>query len=125
MEGLTSLFASARLPKRIVRSVVCLTVFYGFGDTPGVGHADKYQGLRKVAPGKSSQMEEYSFVTVIGAKRYKVSSNYGELLNLVELLKAQVEDRRIRGAEVFYSRIIQQLRRCFSRAALLWNNNWS
>jgi hypothetical protein len=26
-------------------------VFYSFGDASGVGHADNYQGFRKVAPG--------------------------------------------------------------------------
>jgi hypothetical protein len=50
MEVLTSLFASVHPPKRLVRSLVCLTVFYGFGDASGVGHADNYQGFRKVAP---------------------------------------------------------------------------
>jgi hypothetical protein len=102
MEALTSLFASVHPPKRLVRSSVCLTVFYGFGDASGVGHADNYQGFRKVAPGWIKPDERIHF-------RYghwchevsEASSNYRELLNLVESLEAQVEDGRIRGAEVF------------------------
>ena len=102
MEALTSLFASVHPPKRLVRSSVCLTVFYRFGDASGVGHADNYQGFRKVAPGWIKPDERIHF-------RYghwchevsEASSNYRELLNLVESLEAQVEDGRIRGAEVF------------------------
>jgi hypothetical protein len=67
MEALPSLFESVHPPKRLVRSYVCLTVFYRFGDASGVGHADNFQGFRNVAP--ASQMSESTFGTDIGAMR--------------------------------------------------------
>jgi hypothetical protein len=102
MEALTSLFASVHPPKRLVRSLICLTVFYGFGDASGVGHADNYQGFRKVAPGWIKRDKRIHFRYGHWCEEVsKTSSNYRELLNLVDSLEAQVEDGRIRGAEVF------------------------
>lgn len=99
--GLTELTSSSTPPRRLVRSGITLQVFYGFGDASAVGHASNFQGFRRngervEADGRILYRYGHWCDSVSEA-----SSNYRELLNLVESLEAQVEDGRIKGAEVF------------------------
>jgi hypothetical protein len=101
LEAFTKLFGSEAPPRRLVRSAVSLQIFYGFGDASGVGHSSNFQGFRRLG----DRVEEDDRIHF----RYghwcdavsEASSNYRELLNLVESLEAQVESGRVQGAEVF------------------------
>jgi hypothetical protein len=101
LEGLTELTSSLAPPRRLVRSGVALQVFYGFGDASGVGHASNFQGFKRNGREvKADGRIHFRYGHWCDAVS-EASSNYRELLNLVESLEAQVEDGRIRGAEVF------------------------
>jgi hypothetical protein len=47
MEALTALFLEVQPPQRLIRSTLCLLVFYGFGDASTAGHAANFQGFRR------------------------------------------------------------------------------
>jgi hypothetical protein len=98
---LEMLLSAERPPKRRIRSTTCLEVLYGFGDASATGHAANFQ--RVVNKGTKFELDNKIYY------RYghwcdevsEASSNYRELLNLVESLEAQVADGRLKGAEVF------------------------
>jgi hypothetical protein len=102
LRALQLLLESSAPPKRKVRSSKVLEIFYGFGDASAVGHSTNFQGVRR--------LENETFE--VGDRIYyryghwcqkvsEESSNYRELLNLVESLEAQVASGRLQGAEVF------------------------
>jgi hypothetical protein len=101
LEALKELLSAERPPKRRIRSSKCIEVFYGFGDASATGHAANFQ--RVINKGSKFVLKDKIYY------RYgrwcdevsEASSNYRELLNLVESLEAQVADGRLRGAEVF------------------------
>ena len=90
-------------PKRRVRSRLVLEIFYGFGDASAIGHSTNFQGARRDVKHETFEVDGRIYY------RYghwcervsEESSNYRELLNLVESLEAQVASGRLRGAEVF------------------------
>lgn len=102
MEALTALFSEARPPERLMRSALCLSVFYGFGDASAAGHAANFQGFRRTDDGSVSPDERIHYLYGHWCDAdSEASLNYRELLNLVDSLEAQVDDGRILGAEVF------------------------
>jgi hypothetical protein len=101
LEAFTKLFDSEAPPRRLVRSSVSLQIFYGFGDASGVGHASNFQGFSRLGDKvKEDDRIHYRYGHWCDAVS-EASSNYRELLNLVESLEAQVESGRVQGAEVF------------------------
>jgi hypothetical protein len=101
LEALEQLLDAKHPPKRRVRSSKCIEVFYGFRDASATGYAANFQ--RVINKGTEFKLEGKIYY------RYghwcdevsDASSNYRELLNLVESLEQQVADGRLRGAEVF------------------------
>mmetsp|Transcript_6843 Transcript_6843/g.10388 ORF Transcript_6843/g.10388 Transcript_6843/m.10388 type:complete len:172 (-) Transcript_6843:1937-2452(-) len=88
-------------PQRRIRSPKVLTVCYGFGDASAVGGCANFQFLRA----KNNKMEPDDHIKY----RYghwcmdvgEASSNYRELLNLVEALEMQVREGALRESKVF------------------------
>jgi hypothetical protein len=100
--GLTELTTSCTRPRRLVRSGIALQVFCKFGaEALAVGHASNFQGLRRNGEKLEADGRILFWHGHWGDSISEASSKYQELLNLVELLEAQVEDGRIKGAEVF------------------------
>ncbi len=101
LTALQTLFSAVKPPKRQVRSTVSLEVFYGFGDASAVGHASNFQGFRRVGVRVHADDRIHYRYGHWCDEVSEASSNYRELLNLVESLEAQVASGVIRGAEVF------------------------
>jgi hypothetical protein len=97
LEAFTKLFDSEAPPRRLVRSYVLLQIFYGFGNASGVGHASNFQGFSPLR----DKVKEDDRIHYRYGHWCDASSNYRELLNLVESLEAQVASGRVQGAEVF------------------------
>jgi hypothetical protein len=104
-EALKALFSSATPPRRRARSKFCVEVFYGFGNASCVGSCTNFQSVMQ-----GTVNEKPSFD--LGDKVYyryghwcnvvsEESSNYRELLNLVESLELQVQEGRMFEAEAF------------------------
>ncbi len=74
-------------------------VFYGFGDASAAGHASNFQGFRKMGTEVRADSRIHYRYGHWCDETSEESSNYRELLNLVESLEAQVESGTIRGAE--------------------------
>eukprot|EP00980_Cylindrotheca_fusiformis_P031013 scaffold25703_cov171-Cylindrotheca_fusiformis.AAC.2 len=90
-----------RPPKRRVRSRTTIEVFYGFGDASAEGACVAFQKM--INKGEVVEKEDRIFY------RYghwcssvsEQSSNFRELLNLVESLEVQVRTGKLKDAEVF------------------------
>jgi hypothetical protein len=101
LEALEMLLSAERLPKRRVRSTMCLEVLYRSGDASGTGHAANFQRLINKETIFELDNKIYYRYGHWCNEVSEASSNYRELLNLIESLEAQVADGRLRGAEVF------------------------
>jgi len=100
--ALETLMDSPRPTKRRVRSKVALEVYYGFGDASAEGACTAFQEIINMQGG--GMEKEGRIFYRYGSWCSEVSeqsSNYRELLNLVESLENQVRDGRLIGAEVF------------------------
>lgn len=101
MQALEALTSSDRPPRRRVRSRKVLTVCYGFGDASAIGGCTNFQKVRKRKGGwKEEDHIRYRYghwCSEVG----EASSNYRELLNLVEGLELQVREGELAEAEVF------------------------
>lgn len=101
LEALAVLTRPDKPPRRRVRSKKVLTVCYGFGDASAIGGSSNFQRVRKVGDNwRPEQHVNYMYghwCTEVG----EASSNYRELLNLIEGLELQVREGLLDGAEVF------------------------
>lgn len=101
MEALQVLTGTAEPPRRRVRGRKIVTVCYGFGDASAVGGCTNFQQIKKTSTGwKPGDRIHYRYghwCTEVG----EASSNYRELINLVEGLELQVREGLLRGSEIF------------------------
>jgi hypothetical protein len=98
LEALQELFKSDRPPRRKVRSSCVVEVFYGFGDASGVGACLNMQKVDRLLTIDEKTYYCYGHWCDSVSEE---SSNYQELLSLVETLELQVRDERLANAEVF------------------------
>lgn len=101
VEALLLLTEQEHPPLRRVRSKKVVNIYYGFGDASAVGYCSTLQKLTK--EGKEF-VEEEKIVYKYGhwcTTTSEESSNYRELLNLVDALENQVREGSLFGCEVF------------------------
>eukprot|EP00980_Cylindrotheca_fusiformis_P023557 scaffold10595_cov116-Cylindrotheca_fusiformis.AAC.1 len=99
--ALQELMQDERPPKRRVRSKTTIEVFYGFGDASAEGFCATFQQV--VNKGEMIERADRIFY------RYghwctsvsEQSSNFRELMNLVESLEVQVRTGKLKDAEIF------------------------
>jgi hypothetical protein len=88
LEALWVLLRHEHPPRWRMQSTHCLEVFYGCGDASATGHLTNFQTV--INKGKIFELEDKSYYHYGHwcDEVSKASSNYWELLNLVELLES-------------------------------------
>jgi len=94
-EALSKFFGPDRPPIRRVRGDSVIECYYGFGDASGTGFGSTY--AQSKGTGQRVHFRFGQWCTEVSEE----SSNYRELRNLVDSLDALVQDRNLRGAEIF------------------------
>jgi hypothetical protein len=98
LEALQELFRSDKPPRRNVRSSCVVEVFYGFGDASGVRACLNLQKVdRRLVIDEKTYYRYGHWCDSVSEE----SSNYRELLNLVESLELQVREGKRMNAELF------------------------
>ncbi|CAJ1954083.1 unnamed protein product [Cylindrotheca closterium] len=101
LAALTLLTASEPPLIRRVRSNWVVTVYYGFGDASAIGFCSTFQKFSKQSDTfTAGDKIHYQYGHWCSANSEE-SSNYRELLNLVEALEMRVRSRELYGVEIF------------------------
>lgn len=99
--ALSQLMDSEKPPKRRIRSRKVIEVFYGFGDASAEGACTTLQRVGKPGVEFEKDGKIYYRYGHWCTRVSEESSNYRELLNLVETLEIQVREGKLYEAEVF------------------------
>jgi hypothetical protein len=98
---LLELFKEETPAVRCVRGATYATVVYGCGDASGAGFGSAFVANANCGDGDKLDNSIAYRVGVWGSNSDDVSSNFCKLRNVVEGIKAEVEEGRLRNAELF------------------------
>lgn len=101
LSALILLTEGEKPPLRRVRSKKVISLYYGFGDASAVGFCSTFQKYMKASGGYTRDDVIHYRYGHWCQEKGEASSNYRELLNLVESLEAMIAGGELLGAEIW------------------------